>query len=138
MFRNSSRSISILRRRMGSRMEESRFRKKLSEKEILELNEVQIQTLERVNEAITKSENAEGYKESQLKMRILFEKTAPEMLPFVIYCLTFAPIATYSLFKIIDLEEYKFYSGLGSLLIMMILPIFILPQLPFIKWFPRK
>ena len=119
-------------------MEESRFRKKLSEKEILELNEVQIQTLERVNEAITKSENAEGYKESQLKMRILFEKTAPEMLPFVIYCLTFAPIATYSLFKIIDLEEYKFYSGLGSLLIMMILPIFILPQLPFIKWFPRK
>lgn len=115
------------------------FRKKISEKEILKLNENQIQKLERVNEAAAKSENAEGYKESQQKMRILFERTAADMLPFVIYCLTFAPVATYSLFRIMELKDTpEFYWGLGGLLIIMILPLFVLPKLPFSKWLRKE
>ncbi len=114
------------------------FRKKLSEKEILSLKDYEIEKIERVNEASAKSENAEGYKESQLKMRILFERTAAEMLPFVIYCLTFAPIATYSLFKIMDLKETpEFYWALGGLLIIMVLPLFVLPHIPFLKWLSK-
>lgn len=115
------------------------FRKKLSEKEISLLKDSQIEKIERVNEALAKSENAEGYKESQLKMRILFERTAVEMLPFVIYCITFAPIATYSLFKIIDLKGTpEFYWGLGGLLVFMILPLFVLPKIPFLKWISKN
>ncbi len=119
-------------------VDELQFRKKLSEKEILSLDNAQIEKLERVNEALAKSENAEGYKESQLKMRILFERTAPEMLPFVVYCITFAPIATYSLYRIVELKETpEFYWGLGGLLIIMLLPLFVLPNMPFKKWFAR-
>jgi len=117
----------------------SQFRRKLSEKEIITLSESQISKIEGVNEAIAKRENAEGYKESQLKMRILFERTAPETLPFVIYCITFAPIATYSLFKILELKGTpEFYWGLGGLPIIMILPLFVLPKFPFKNWFSRK
>lgn len=120
-------------------VDKAEFRKKLSEREILSLNENQIQKIERVNEALEKSENAEGYKESQLKMRILFERTAADMLPFVIYCLTFAPIATYSLFKIMDLKGTpEFYWGLGGLLLIMILPLFVLPHIPFLRWISKK
>jgi predicted cobalt transporter CbtA len=119
--------------------QEIEFRKKLSEKEILKLKESEIQKIERVNEATAKLENAEGYKESQQKMRILFERTAPDMLPFVIYCLTFAPIATYSLYRIMELKDTpQFYWGLAGLLIIMILPLFILPKLPFAKWLRKK
>ena len=103
------------------------------------LSEKEIEKIERVSDAIEKRYDAEARKESQLKMRILFQRTAPEMLPFVIYCLTFAPIATYSLFKIIDLKGTpEFYWGLGGLLIIMILPIFALPRLPFKKMFSKQ
>ena len=103
------------------------------------LSEKEIEKIERVSEAIEKRYDSEARKESHLKMRILFQRTAPEMLPFVIYCLTFAPIATYSLFKIIDLKGTpEFYWGLGGLLIIMILPIFYLPRLPFIKMFSKN
>lgn len=92
-----------------------------------------------VSDAIAKRYDSEARKESQLKMRILFERTAPEMLPFVIYCLTFAPIATYSLFKIMDLKGTpEFYWGLFGLLIIMVLPIFLLPKIPFREWFTKK
>ena len=103
------------------------------------LSEKEIEKIERVSDAIEKRYDAEARKESQLKMRILFQRTAPEMLPFVIYCLTLAPIATYSLFKIIDLKGTpEFYWGLGGLLIIMILPIFALPRLPFKKMFSKQ
>lgn len=118
---------------------EIEFRKKLSEKEILKLKEPEIKKLERVNESLTNLENAEGYKESQQKMRILFERAAADMLPFIIYCLTFAPIAVYSLYKILELKDTpQFYWGLGGLLIIMILPLLILPNLPFKKWFKKN
>ena len=103
------------------------------------LSEKEIEKIERVSEAIEKRFDAEARKESQLKMRILFQRTAPEMLPFVIYCLTFSPIATYSLFKIIDLKGTpEFYWGLGGLLIIMIFPILVLPRLPFKKFFSKS
>ena len=102
--------------------------------DITSLSKTDIEKIERVSEAIEKRYDAEARKESQFKMRILFQRTAPEMLPFVIYCLTFAPIATYSLFKIIDLKgTQEFYWGFGGLLIIMILPLFVLPRLPFKK-----
>lgn len=116
-----------------------KYKKNYSESEILALTPQEIERIERVNESFEKREQAEANKESQLKMRILFERTAADMLPFVIYCITFAPIATYSLFKIMDLKgTLEFYWGMGGLLIIMILPLLILPRLPFTKWFFKK
>lgn len=103
------------------------------------LTEKEIEKIERVSEAIEKRYDAEARRESQLKMRILFQRTAPEMLPFVIYCLTFAPIATYSFFKVIDLKGTpEFYWGLGGLFVIMILPLFVLPRLPFKKMLSKQ
>lgn len=103
------------------------------------LSEKEIEKIERVSEAIEKRYDAEARKESQLKMRILFQRTAPEMLPFVIYCLTFGPVAAYSLSVVTNLKgTTEFYWGLGGLLIIMILPIFILPRLPFRKLFSKQ
>lgn len=108
-------------------------------KDIDSMSDKDVEKLSVVSEVIAKRFNAEADKESRLKMRILFQRTAPEMLPFVIYCLTFAPIATYSLFKIIDLKgTSEFYWSLRGLLIIMILPLFVLPRLPFKKWISNK
>ena len=58
--------------------DDPRFRKKLSEREISSLSESQVQKIERVNKAIEDMELAEAKKESQQKLRILFERAPPE------------------------------------------------------------
>ena len=50
------------------------FRRKLSEREITRLDECDVQKIERVNDALARSEQAESNKESQKKLRILFER----------------------------------------------------------------
>jgi hypothetical protein len=91
-----------------------------------------------VAEAITKRYDAEANKESQLKWRILFERTAPEMLPFVIYCIYMGSVAIYAFVNINKYSGSALFIYLGVLLAVMILPIFVLPNLPFKKWFSRE
>jgi membrane protein YdbS with pleckstrin-like domain len=114
------------------------YRKKLSEEEILKLKNEEIQKIERINESTSKMEQAEANKEAQLKMRILFEKTAPEMLPFVIYCIYIGSGAIIGFHFISQYDGWKFYSYIISLVVLSIIPLFILPYLPFKKWFLKK
>lgn len=91
-----------------------------------------------VAEAITKRYEAEANKESQLKWRILFERTAPEMLPFIIYCIYMGSVALYAFVNINKYSGNSLFISLGVLLAVMILPLFVLPHLPFKKWLSRK
>ena len=91
-----------------------------------------------VAEAIEKRYEAEAAKESQLKWRILFERTAPEMLPFIIYCIYMGSVALYAFVNINKYSDTALYVYLGILLLVMILPILVLPHLPFKKWFSKK
>jgi hypothetical protein len=104
-------------------------------KDIESLSDSQKNKVIEVSEAIAKRFHAEADKESQLKWRILFQRTAPEMLPFIIYCIYVIGIGIYPLVKISDFEGTKFYLLLIALIIIMALPIFVLPKLPFKKWF---
>ena len=106
--------------------------------EVNSLTDEQVEKLQIVSEAIAQRYDAEANKESQLKWRILFQRTAPEMLPFVVYCLTFGPVAAYSLTQISMIEGNNFYFLLGALIVIMIIPIFILPQLPFKRLFSKN
>ena len=100
--------------------------------------EFEIQKIERVNEATEKMEKAEADKESQLKWRILFERTAPEMLPFVIYCIYMGSVALYAFVNINKYSGTALFIYLGVLLALMVLPLFVLPRLPFKKWLLKK
>ena len=109
--------------------------------DIRALSQSEVDKVIAVSGAIAKRYDAEACKESQLKMRILFERTAPEMLPFVIYCITFGTVSVISLYRIVDLVDKGgkfFYFALVALIIIMVLPIFILPHIPFMKWFSKK
>jgi len=91
-----------------------------------------------VAEAITRRYDAEANKESQLKWRILFERTAPEMLPFVIYCIYMGSVALYAFVNISKYSGNALFIYLGVLIAVMILPLFVLPRLPFKKWLLKK
>lgn len=106
--------------------------------DVLNLSTSEIEQVHEVSDAIAKRYEAEAHKESELKWRILFERTAAEMLPFVIYCLTFGPVAAYSYYQISTLIDERFYWALGGLILIMIIPAFILPRLPFQSWFSKK
>jgi len=108
----------------------------ISEKEILSLSESQIQKIERVKGAIEKSEQAEADKESQKKLRILFERAPEETLPFLVYCIWVAAAGLSSFFYLINTFEGRvLYVLIGFLLVILILPIIILPKLHIKKFF---
>ncbi len=115
---------------------DSEFRKKLSEREITALNENQIQKIERVNKAIEDMEIAEAKKESQQKLRTLFERAPPETLPFLVYCIYVAAAGLSSfIYLIINFEGNSLYVLLIFLLIILILPMFLLPKIHIKKFF---
>jgi len=117
---------------------EGHYRRKFSEEEILNLKDSELQKIERINQSTERMENAEAAKESQLKWRILFERTAPEMLPFIIYCIYMGSVALYAFVNINKYTDTALYIYLGILALVMILPLFVLPHLPFKKWFSKK
>jgi hypothetical protein len=111
-------------------MEEGRFRKKLSEKEILNLTDKQREDVKRFNDSASRLEEAEARKESQQKLRILFERAPNETLPFLVYCIYVAAAGLTSFFYLIsNFEGRPLYFLLGFLALILILPIFILPKL---------
>ena len=114
------------------------FRKKLSEKEILSLNESQIKKIERVQYALERSEQAEANKEAQQKLRVLFQRAPPETLPFLVYCIYIGAIGISSFFYLITkFEGTVLYVLVGFLVFSLILPITILPKIhlkKFVFW----
>lgn len=112
------------------------FRRKLSEEEIIALHEDQIQKIERVNNSNARSEEAESNKESQKKLRVLFERAPEETLPFIVYCIYVAAAGLSGFFYLISkFEGTILYTLLGILVVILILPIIILPRLSLKKVF---
>ena len=106
------------------------FRKKLSERESSLLSESQVQKIERVNKATEDMELAEAKKESQQKLRILFERAPEETLPFLVYCIYVAAAGLIGFIYLISkFEGNALYILLVFLLIILILPIIILPKI---------
>lgn len=108
--------------------------------DILALSEKQIEKIERVNGAIERRELAYAQKESQKKLRILFERAAEETLPFIIYVLYMGSMAVVVVFRLLDFDGEKLWIGGFLLLTVMIAPLFVLPSTAFsglLNWFKR-
>ncbi len=96
-------------------------------KEIGSYSDEQIRKIERVCNALKRRFNAEASKEAHQKFRILFQRAAKEWLPFIIYCLTFAPVAGAAIWKIVSLEGWQFVVAWIFLIILMALPAIFMP-----------
>jgi len=96
-------------------------------KEISSYSFEQIEKLERVCNALERRYNAEASKEAHQKFRILFQRAAKEWLPFIIYCLTFAPVAVASVWRIVELQGKLAVLGWVGLIIVMALPAVFMP-----------
>ncbi|MFH1917779.1 MAG: hypothetical protein ABIJ14_01555 [Nanoarchaeota archaeon] len=115
---------------------EGRFRKKLSEQQILNLSDEQREKIQRFNEFATRLEEAEANKESQQKLRVLFERAPEETLPFLVYCIYVGATGLISFFFLISkFEGVILYILIGLLIFILILPIIILPKLHLGKFF---
>lgn len=99
----------------------------MKEKDIVKLSEKDFQKIIQVNESIQRKEEAIAQKESQKKLRILFERTASEALPFIIYVIYMGCMGLTVLFRLLDYDGEKFYIGSFLLFVLMVAPIFILP-----------
>ena len=81
-------------------------------------------------------EFAEAKKESQQKLRILFERAPPETLPFLVYCIYVAAAGLSGfIYLIINFEGNLLYILLVFLLTILILPIILLPKIHAKKFF---
>ncbi len=110
--------------------------RKISEREILRLSENEIQKIERVNKSIEKKENAIASKESQMKLRTLFERAPEETLAFIVYCIYIGSAGMLGfLYIITKFQDTLLYTLLILLALLMILPLFILPKFSLKKFF---
>lgn len=99
----------------------------MKEEDIINLSESQIQKIERVNKSIEDRLEAEAKLESQKKYRILFERTAKEALPFVVYVIYMGSVALLVLFKILEYTDARLWIGAFLLFVIMVAPLFVLP-----------
>lgn len=95
------------------------------------LTDKEIEKIERVQGAFSRRAESEAAWEGQLKWRVLFERTAVEELPFVIYCI-YVPIVAVIAFSKIDLvagSKLSLGIYLLSIVIIMVIPLLILPKI---------
>lgn len=112
------------------------FRKKLSEREITQLKEHEIQKIERVNDALERSESAEAKKEAEKKLRILFERAPQETLPFLVYCIYVGLTGlTGVVLAVVRFEGLTLYIVLGMITFILLIPLTLLPKIHLKKFF---
>lgn len=109
----------------------------MGEHEMTRLSEQDIQKIERINESFTAREEAEAAKEAQQKIRVLFERTAPEALPFVVYVIYMGVMSPIVVLRLLDHEGTTFWVGSILMILVMIVPLFILPRANF-GWLKRR
>lgn len=109
--------------------ETSEFRT-LSDKQIAKLSEEEILKIERVCNALNSVEQAEANKESEKKLRVLFERAPHEMLPFIVYCVYVGATGLIGFVYLINnFKDMPLYILLAVLLIILFLPLLVLPKL---------
>ncbi len=108
-------------------------KKKVDETEkIAALSEEEVDKIERVENALANRYRAESTK-------ILFERTAADMLPFIIYCMYDGGVLLIAYTKTLELKGTpEFMWAIAVLTITMCLPFLLLPRLPFKKWLHKE
>lgn len=91
----------------------------LTDEEILEIPEEDVEKIERVCSALAEKDRARRWRET-------FEKASEEAVPFIIYVIYNSYLALIVLFRLLEFEGQKFYAGLAILALIIIAPLFIL------------
>lgn len=94
------------------------------------MEEEKLKIIERYNRSYEKRESAEAKKEFCKQLRYIFEKSPPETIPFLVYCIYVAALGLFSiLYLLIKFEGNFLYIGLAVIIFAMILPLVSLPRL---------
>jgi hypothetical protein len=98
----------------------------MHEEEIIELSEREIEKIERVEEAVATRERAIAEKERHQKFRVLFQRTAREQLPFVVYVVYMGALSLFAVNNILTLSGQKIWFGGGIFITALIVPLVVL------------
>jgi hypothetical protein len=98
----------------------------MDEREITELSDREIEKIERVEEAIATRKRAEAEKERHMKFRVLFQRTAREQLPFVVYVIYMGALSLYAVNNVLTLSGQKLWFGGGIFVAALVVPLVVL------------
>ena len=107
----------------------------MKEEDIPKLSNEEIQKIERITEAFKKREDArknrldaEANLESQKKWRTVFERAPKETIPFIIYVVYAIALVLSVLLNIIQYTDVRLWVGASLLIVAMVAPLFVLPN----------
>ena len=107
----------------------------MKEEDIPKLSNEEIQKIERITEAFKKREDArknrldaEANLESQKKWRTVFERAPKETIPFIIYVVYDIALVLSILLTIIQYTDVRLWVGVFVLIIAVVAPLFVLPN----------
>lgn len=103
----------------------------MNQREMAQLSEKEINNIERVESATATRQQAEAQKERHQKFRILFQRTAREQLPFVVYVIYMGAMSLFAVNNILTYSGKKFWAGIGIFILALIVPLIVL-------WFGRS
>ena len=108
----------------------------MKEEDIPKLSNEEIQKIERITEAFKKREeakknrlDAEANLESQKKWRIVFERALKETIPFIIYVVYDIALVLSVLLNIIHYTDVRLWVGASILILALVAPLFVLPNI---------
>jgi len=108
----------------------------MKEEDIPKLSNEEIQKIERITEAFKKREeakknrlDAEANLESQKKWRIVFERALKETIPFIIYVVYDIALVLSVLLNIIQYTDVRLWVGASILILALVAPLFVLPNI---------
>jgi Flp pilus assembly protein TadB len=108
----------------------------MKEEDIPKLSNEEIQKIERITEAFKKREeakknrlDAEANLESQKKWRIVFERALKETIPFIIYVVYCIALVLSVLLNIIHYTDVRLWVGASILILALVAPLFVLPNI---------
>ncbi len=108
----------------------------MKEEDIPKLSNEEIQKIERITEAFKKREeakknrlDAEANLESQKSWRTVFESAPKETVPFIIYVVYCIALVLSVLLIIIQYTDVRLWVGASILIIGLVAPLFVLPNI---------
>ena len=108
----------------------------MKEEDIPKLSNEEIQKIERITEAFKKREeakknrlDAEANLESKKKWRIVFERALKETIPFIIYVVYDIALVLSVLLNIIHYTDVRLWVGASILILALVAPLFVLPNI---------
>ena len=107
----------------------------MKEEDMVKLSEEEIQKIERVQAAFRKRLDAEANFEAQKKWRTVFERAPKETIPFIIYVVYDIALVLPILLSIIQYTDVRFWAGVSVLILALVVPLFVLPNVSWKNFF---